>query len=129
MGDSFRVDPDEVRAHANTVRDFESRAGTAADAGSHLAGLDDAYGVLCQPFGSMVSGPQERGVEALNQAREFTRQLAENLDTAAQKYEEYEERVVEILEKVNRELESARLKLVESSGVVVPSESRVVPER
>ncbi|EHK85297.1 type VII secretion target [Saccharomonospora azurea] len=116
MGDSYRVSPDEVRAHAETVRGFEQRASAAAEAGAHVAGLDDAYGILCQPFGSMVSGPQERGVEALNQAREATARLAENLDAAADAYEEFEKSVVELLEKIGRDVDAARLKTVAVPG-------------
>jgi hypothetical protein len=105
MSEGFRVSSEEIRTHANTVRGFEGRAGTAADAGAHVASLDDAYGVLCQPFGMMVAIPQNRAVDALSRTRETTKQLADNLGAAADAYQEFEQRVVDIVERIGRSVE------------------------
>src|SRR5690606_7030960 len=83
------------------------RAGTAADAGSHLAGLDEAYGVLCQPFGSMVREPQNRGAEALAKTQKVTQNLARALDEAANAYERLEEFIVERLNRIGRDVEAS----------------------
>lgn len=107
MAESYQVDPDAVRAHAKTMRGFQDRAGTAVDAGAHVAGLDDAYGILCQPFGSMVSEPQNRGVDALTGTRDATRQMADNLEAAAKAYEEFEKFVVGKLEQIAESVEAA----------------------
>ncbi len=103
----FQVVLEELRSHAKTMESFSQRAGTAADAGSHLAGLDEAYGVLCQPFGSMVREPQNRGAEALAKTQKVTQNLARALDEAANAYERLEEFIVERLNRIGRDVEAS----------------------
>lgn len=103
----FQVVLEELRSHAKTMESFSQRAGTAADAGSHLAGLDEAYGVLCQPFGSMVREPQNRGAEALAKTQKVTQNLARALDEAANAYERLEEFIVERLSRIGRDVEAS----------------------
>lgn len=112
MSESYQVSVERLRAHTTTMRGFQDRADTAADAGAQVASLDDAYGILCQPFGSMVSEPQQRGVDALNQTRDATRDIADALDRAAQAYDEFEKSVVD---KLNQIADS-----VDTAGATVP---------
>ncbi|TLW90466.1 ESX-1 secretion-associated protein [Saccharomonospora piscinae] len=116
MAESHQVVPDDVRAHAQTMRGFADRAGTAADAGTHVAGLDAAYGILCQPFGSMVAQPQNQGVEALSTTRDLTSELADNLDAAAEAYQRYEDSVIEKLNDIAASVDTAATRLPEVNG-------------
>lgn len=70
MSEGFEVDPDEVEAHTGTVDGFAGRADTAVGAGAHVAGLDDAYGLFCRPFGELLKDPQQRGVDTLTEMLE-----------------------------------------------------------
>lgn len=107
MSEGYEVEPDRVRSHADTVRGFQDRAATAASAGTHLSRLDDAYGVLCQPFGSMLSEPQTRGTEALTRTAEVTGNLADGLTAAAEAYEQLEERIAAMMVKLERSVAEA----------------------
>lgn len=107
MGKGFEVDPDQVTKHAGTVRGFADRAGTATDAGSQLASMNDAYGILCQPFGMMLNSPQQRGTEALGKTEEATSKLSDDLSKAARQYQEMEDKITEILRQLASDVESA----------------------
>lgn len=107
MTGGFEVDVDQVRSHANTLKGFQQRAGTAADAGSHLAGLDEAYGILCQPFGEKTREPQEKGAEALAKVENTTGHLADGLTAAADAYQEVEEKVRDILRELAQAVANA----------------------
>ncbi len=108
MSDGFEVDPDQVEAHSGTVEGFASRADTAVDAGAHVASLDDAYGLFCRPFGTLLAQPQQRGVDTLAATAEQLHEMTDNLRECARTYrdaeetiEEFIERLVELLEQVN----------------------------
>lgn len=107
MSEGYEVEPERVRAHAETVRDYQDRAAKAAAAGSHLSGLDDAYGVLCQPFGSMLKQPQARGTETLTKTADVTGSLAEGLTAAAEAYEQLEERIADLMVQLARSVTEA----------------------
>ncbi|SFB16338.1 Excreted virulence factor EspC, type VII ESX diderm [Amycolatopsis marina] len=107
MSEGYEVEPERVRAHAETVRGFQDRAAKAAAAGTHLSGLDDAYGVLCQPFGAMLNEPQSRGTEALTKTADVTGSLAEGLTAAADAYEQLEERIEELMVQLERSVTDA----------------------
>lgn len=107
MANGFEVDPDQVSAHANTVRGFADRASTATDAGSQLASMDEAYGILCQPFGMMLNSPQQRGTETLAKTEQATTRLAEDLNAAARQYQEMEDKVTDILRQLASAVEGA----------------------
>jgi uncharacterized protein YukE len=107
VSEGYEVEPERVRAHAETVRGYQDRAAKAAAAGTHLSGLDDAYGVLCQPFGSMLNEPQTRGTETLTKNAEVTGHLAEGLTAAAEAYEQLEERIEDLLVQLARSVTEA----------------------
>lgn len=95
MGEGFAVNPAEVDAHAATVDGFAGRADTAVDAGSHVASLDDAYGLFCRPFGTLLEEPQQRGVETLTETASQLHETVTNLQECAEHYREVETSVVE----------------------------------
>ena len=75
MGHSFHVDTDRLRQHAAAVDDFTTRADTAADAGRQVAGMDNAYGLLCRSIGGLFAGPQERCADSLGKAAQALRRI------------------------------------------------------
>lgn len=98
MGDGFTVNPDEVDTHAGTVDGFAGRADTAVDAGAHVTSLDDAYGLFCRPFGTMLRDPQQRGVDTLTETASQMHDVVTNLRDSAEHYREVEARVVDRIE-------------------------------
>jgi Excreted virulence factor EspC, type VII ESX diderm len=87
MGDSFRVATAQLRDHASAVGDFATRSGSAADAGRQVAGMDNAYGLICWPIGRMLAGPQDRCADALEKAAQALHRIANDLNSSAHAYE------------------------------------------
>lgn len=107
MGNELTVDSAEVRSHAAVTGAFAGRADTAAAAGAHLTTLNDAYGLLCQPFGAMVVSPQARGTEALTGAAKSLHEMADKLTEAAEAYEDTEARIADLMQQLLDQLDAA----------------------
>jgi hypothetical protein len=86
MGDSFHVDTDQLRQHAAAVDDFTTRTDTAADAGRQVAGMDNAYGLLCRPIAGLLAGPQQRCADSLSKAAQALRRITDDLHASADSY-------------------------------------------
>ncbi|HWR46288.1 MAG TPA: type VII secretion target [Pseudonocardiaceae bacterium] len=87
MGDSFHVATAQLRDHATATGDFATRAGTAADAGRQVAGMDNAYGLICWPIGRMLAGPQDRCADALEKVAQALHRITNDLNSSAHAYE------------------------------------------
>lgn len=104
----FGTDTDQLRRHAATIAGKAESVGTAAEAASHVADLDDAYGILCQMFmlPQILKGPQDRCAQMIKDAQQELHQLEKSITTAAKKYDEQEQelldRLREVLEKLGR---------------------------
>lgn len=104
----FGTDTDQLRQHAATIAGKAESVGTAAEAASHVAGLDDAYGILCFQMGlpRILEGPQERCAQMIKDAQQELQELQKSITTAAKKYDEQEQelldRLREVLEKLGR---------------------------
>ncbi|MBC6449108.1 type VII secretion target [Actinokineospora xionganensis] len=107
MGNELTVNSAEVRAHAAATDAFAGRADTATAAGAHLTTLNDAYGLLCQPFGAMVVSPQARGTEALGGAAKSLHEMSSKLTEAAQAYEDTEQRITDLMKQLVEQLDAA----------------------
>ncbi|MPZ86246.1 MAG: ESX-1 secretion-associated protein [Actinophytocola sp.] len=105
MGEGFAVNPDEVNSHAGTVDGFAGRADTAVDAGAHVTGLDDAYGLFCRPFGEMLKDPQQRGVDTLTETATFMHETVTDLRDSAEHYQQVEDQVRAAIEALLEMLE------------------------
>ena len=105
MSEGFEVDPDQVEAHSGTVDGFASRADTAVDAGAHVTSLDDAYGLFCRPFGTLLKEPQQRGVDTLSATAEQLHEMTVKLRESAQTYRDTEETITEFIERLVELLE------------------------
>lgn len=105
MSDGFEVNPEQVRAHSTTVDGFAARADTAVDAGAHVTSLDDAYGLFCRPFGTLLKDPQQRGVDTLTEAAAQMHEMTAGLADCAETYQEAEEQITEMIEALVEALE------------------------
>lgn len=105
MHDGFEVDPDQVNAHAGTVEGFAGRTDTAVDAGAHVAELDDAYGLFCRPFATMLKDPQQRGVDTLTETASVMHETVEKLRDCAEHYQQVEDEVLAAIEALVEMLE------------------------
>ncbi len=101
MYEGFRVVPAQLRAHANAVDDVATRATTAADAGRRVAGLDDAYGLICWPIGRMLAEPQGRCADALEKLARALSRIATDLDSSAESYARIDSAAETRLEQIN----------------------------
>ncbi|NLG55966.1 MAG: ESX-1 secretion-associated protein [Rhodococcus sp.] len=90
-GESLEVNVEEIRSHAKTVDDIGARVGQAADAAAHVASLDDAYGIFCQPFGAALREPQQRGVEAIQSSFTAIQSTSDKLQRCGDAYEKADE--------------------------------------
>ncbi|MEU4804983.1 type VII secretion target [Actinosynnema sp. NPDC023587] len=106
MSDGFTVDSEELATHATTVDGFAGRADTATDAGSHVAGLDDAYGLLCRPFASLLKEPQQRGVDTLGDTASLLHDMVGGLDDCAKTYQEAEAKVEAVMKALLAQLDA-----------------------
>ncbi|PXY31814.1 type VII secretion target [Prauserella muralis] len=114
----LHVDPERLRQHAGTVGDVRGRVAEAADAGAHVAALDDAYGWLCQALGlpEMLRGPQERVTAMIRRASEQLEQDRQKLGDAAAKYDEAEAQALAVLRKLAEELARAAATIPRPGG-------------
>jgi nitric oxide synthase oxygenase domain/subunit len=87
MGHSFHVDADQLRDHATAVDDFAARAETAADAGRQVAGMDNAYGLLCRPIAGLLAGPQQRCADSLEKAAQALHRITNDLRASVDSYQ------------------------------------------
>lgn len=106
-GWDFQGDSDNTRRHANNVREIQAGIGEAAAAGGEVAALDDAYGLLCCELGlpEIMRVPQERVTALLEQIASKLERDADQLDAAAQKYENFEAETLATLNRVRAELD------------------------
>ncbi|MDA3643722.1 hypothetical protein LZ318_12235 [Saccharopolyspora indica] len=108
MTDGFTMHVDQVRAHSAEVAGLAGNADTAADAGSQLADLNDAYGLFCQPFAMMLKAPQEIGAKFLQTSAEQLHRMNRELDESAA-----------VIEEADRKAAEAFTKLVDEAAAIV----------
>ncbi|MBK1784314.1 type VII secretion target [Prauserella cavernicola] len=109
MSEAFQVDPERIRAHAASVGGVKSGVDEAADAGGHVASLNDAYGWICQAMGlpEMLQGPQERVTAMIQRVGTKLGDDQQKLDESAKRYDEAELKVIEILKQLGESLDKA----------------------
>lgn len=112
MGDGFTVDSAEVRAHAGVIEQYGAQADVAAEAGAHLATLNDAYGLFCQSFGQMTVEPQQRGADALAKSAQNLHDLSQQVTEVAEAYADVEEKIATIMQTIVEQLDLIRVPTV-----------------
>ncbi|MFD4367783.1 type VII secretion target [Rhodococcus sp. NPDC058521] len=112
-GGELTVKIDEIRSHAQCVSTFGDRVGQAADAAAHVASLDDAYGIFCQPFGMMLQEPQQRGANLIRANSSAVAGMSDRLQKCADSYQEIDEKLGKALQDI---LESIGVISVQAGG-------------
>lgn len=104
MAEGFQVTTAQLRDHATDVGDLATRAGTAADASRQVAGMDNAYGLICWPIGKMLEGPQDRCADALEKAAQALHRITNDLNACAHTYERIDNAAATHLRQINNRL-------------------------
>ncbi|ATY12706.1 ESX-1 secretion-associated protein [Amycolatopsis sp. AA4] len=86
----FRVEPDDLVAHASHLDGLVDRLNTAVQAADY-AMSDDAYGLLCAFLPPIINPTGEKAKEAIGGAIEGVQATADNVRTAAKSYQEGDE--------------------------------------
>lgn len=86
----FRVEPDDLVAHASHLDGLVDRLNTAAQAANY-AMSDDAYGLLCAFLPPIINPTGEKAKEAISGAIEGVQATSDNVRTAAKSYQEGDE--------------------------------------
>jgi hypothetical protein len=88
MAEGFTVDAEQVRRHAQRIEALRDRFDAVKAASAHIAGDDDAYGVLCRWMVWILEERHARQDELIAYAQENLSLAAESLRAAARQYEE-----------------------------------------
>ncbi|MGH3830091.1 MAG: type VII secretion target [Pseudonocardiaceae bacterium] len=104
MDNGFRVTAAQLRDHATAVGALATHTAAAADAGRQVAGMDNAYGLICWPIERMLAGPQDRCADALEQAAKALSRIANDLDSAAETYERIDSTAATHLRQISNRL-------------------------
>ncbi|NLU84367.1 type VII secretion target [Rhodococcus sp. HNM0569] len=104
MSDSFSVDLDQLTGHAREIDGFGERTTAAAGSASQLAGMTDAFGLFCQPFGAMLSIPQQSGAQAVQATADAMRRAGDNLRAAVEQYGEADDGFAQSLKDIVDEI-------------------------
>jgi hypothetical protein len=95
MGESFNVNIDEVRTHAQTVgtvaANVRSTAGGAQDSVS-----GGAFGQIAEFFASAITGAANEVRQSMNGASQTVDQVQSGLSSVADGYESMEDRHVQV---------------------------------
>ena len=109
MGDGFTADPAAMEAYAGEVGGMASDVSLSGDAAGtvmnensvHLQGklagipygpmdttgnFDGAYGIICQPFGTIMQDMQDKAAKSIQHSLELLNQLQRNLKESAKQY-------------------------------------------
>ncbi|MDQ0379334.1 type VII secretion target [Amycolatopsis thermophila] len=89
--DGYEVLTDELGTHAGKVDGLAERLQTAVDAARQVSMDNGAFGVICQPFAMMLDPFEQRGIQALEAAKECVSGTAGNVRTASTNYEGQDE--------------------------------------
>jgi hypothetical protein len=91
MPDEMKILTEDLRAHASKVDSVVEQLGTAVDASQQVSLDNDAYGIICRPFAWMLDPAENVGVEALRKAAEAMGELADEVRSAAEDYQQVDD--------------------------------------
>ena len=102
----FRVEPDDLVAHASHLDGLVDRLNTASQAADY-AMSDDAYGLLCAFLPPIINPTGEKAKETITSAVEGVQATAQNVRTAAKSYQDGDEDESKPFKKVSAETDGA----------------------
>lgn len=85
---SFKVQAEDLTAHASHLEGLTDRIDTAISAAESVSMSDEAYGLLCSFLPPIVNPMEEEGLNALKAAKEGVTTTAENVRSTAKDYQE-----------------------------------------
>jgi Excreted virulence factor EspC, type VII ESX diderm len=88
MAEGFTADTEQMRRHAQRIEALRDRFDAVKAASAHIAGNDDAYGVLCRWMVWILEERHTRQDELIAYAQENLSLAAESLRAAARQYED-----------------------------------------
>ncbi|MDI2029064.1 ESX-1 secretion-associated protein [Saccharopolyspora sp. TS4A08] len=97
MSDEMSVVIENLRTHASKVDGVVDQLSTAVDASQQVSLDNSAYGVLCQPFAQMIDIAEQQGVDAVREAVKSMQQIADDVRTTAEDYQEIDDRNSEMI--------------------------------
>lgn len=104
MAEEFTVDTEQMRRHALRVEALRDRFDAVKAASAHIAGGDDAYGVLCRWMVWILQERHARQDELIAYAQENLSLAAQSLRAAARKYEDTDSDNEAVLSRMARQL-------------------------
>ncbi|SFS44442.1 ESX-1 secretion-associated protein [Saccharopolyspora flava] len=97
MPDEMNVVIESLRTHASKVDGVVDQLSTAVDASQQVSLDNSAYGVLCQPFAMMIDFAEQKGVDAVREAVKSMQEIADDVRTTAEDYQEIDDRNSELI--------------------------------
>lgn len=106
--DGFDVNTEEMRSHAQSLRDVAATVGKGKDAAGEVSlNGTDAYGILCSPILTPLIGAIEiQGLATIGTAQAAVDATAGAIDGAASTYDEIDKQVSERIQAILDELRS-----------------------
>lgn len=98
------VDTTELRHHKTAVDEQRRNVDHALEAANHLAGLDDAYGVICRPFASRLDDVHASTIGLLETLTASLSTTVANLGTCADTYDSVDQNWAKDLDKAAGQL-------------------------
>ena len=87
--DAISVDPNEVRGHAETVKQLMQSLSLSLEAATYLGNADDGFGLIPKPFARMVLDDNHRDtIEAIRKLAEDVAVLPDKLKTVADTFDD-----------------------------------------
>ncbi|WP_406692420.1 type VII secretion target [Saccharopolyspora sp. ID03-671] len=98
---SFKVQAEDLTAHASHLDGLTDRFDTAIAAAESVSMSDEAYGLLCSFLPPIVNPVEEEGINALKAAKEGVSSTAENVRSTAKEYQETDDANSDELKKLD----------------------------
>lgn len=100
-----------LAAHSRDVESLAGRAQAAADAATHVASLNDAYGLWCLQVGLpfLFEPPQQEAATAVANCAKQLQKLSQDLTAAAEEYQRIDEEQQHAFAKILKELGEGKI--------------------
>jgi|SRR5919202_5590523 hypothetical protein len=104
MGDSYTVDPEQLRAHAGNIESLKERFAAVKAASTHITQDDQAYGLLCGWISAVLEGRHAKQDELVSYVEENLAIVAREMRATAAYYEEREAKTADVMNKIKADL-------------------------
>ncbi|TDV57219.1 type VII secretion target [Actinophytocola oryzae] len=108
MADSYTVDPQQLRTHADNLETLKQRFAAVKAASAHIAQDDQAYGLLCGWISGVLEGRHSRQDELVAYVEENLGMVAQNLRDSADEYNATDTTAADTMTQIQQELPGAQ---------------------